>query len=152
MAQRQVAVVLPSIRSAHNTGSFFRTADAAGVSKIYLAGYTAPPPHPHVLKVSLGAEESVPWEYCADPIDLATKLCDEGYQSVGVELTDYSVDFRKANYSDKVALWFGNEIHGLSPELQQLMDMMVKIPMHGLKESLNVSVAGGVMIYHVTHY
>lgn len=144
-------MVLPDIRSTHNTGSFFRTADGAGIEKIYLTGYTATPPHPHLVKVSLGAEQSVSWEQVSDPVMLARQLQADGFQCVGVEQTSASVDYRSAPYADAVALWFGNEVEGLSPELQQQMDLLVALPMHGAKESLNVSVVGGIMLYHLTH-
>lgn len=146
---KDVVIVLPSIRSAHNTGAFFRTADAAGVSKIILTGYTAPPPHPKLIKVSLGAEESVPWEKIEDT-DKALALLDaEGYQIVAVEFTESSEDFRMIEYADKVALVFGNEIHGVSEKILHKVDAIAHIPMRGTKESLNVSVTGGIMMYHV---
>lgn len=149
MRQRELVVVLPDIRSTFNTGSFFRTADAAGVKKIVLTGITAQPPHPHLLKVSLGAEKTVAWEYVEDSVRAIQLLRNQGYQIVVVEKTEHSVDFQPAVYTDKVALVFGNEVGGVMPELIQLADLIVSIPMAGHKESLNVSVAGGIIIFHL---
>ena len=146
---RDIVVVLPSIRSTHNTGSFFRTGDAVGVTKIVMCGITATPPHPHLLKVSLGAEESVPWEYIEDPLVAIQQLRKNGYTIIGVEQTDTSTDYRTAEYPDKVAVLFGHEVDGLALELQQECDLLVELPMNGMKESLNVSVAGGVILYHL---
>ncbi|MEK7540408.1 MAG: RNA methyltransferase [Patescibacteria group bacterium] len=148
---RQVVVVLPDIRSTYNVGSFFRTADAAGVKKIVLSGITAQPPHPHLIKVSLGAEKSVPWEHVADTSTALRQLRDQGYQIVIVEGADNSQDFRQASYADKVALVFGSETAGVSSEFIQQADAVVSIPMLGHKESLNVSVAGGIIMYQVLH-
>lgn len=144
---REVVVVLPDIRSTHNTGSFFRTADGAGVSRIILSGITAPPPHPHLLKVSLGAEEFIPWEYTENVQTVIEQLRKEGYQLIGVEQTAQSQHYTEAQYEEKVAVFFGNEVEGLSPEIVAAMDLLVDIPMRGKKESLNVSVAGGIILY-----
>src|SRR3989339_794175 len=143
--QREVVVVLPDIRSTFNTGSFFRTADGAGVSKIFLTGITAPPPHPHLLKVSLGAEHSVSWEYVPDVFVVIDKLKSHGYQLVAVEQTPQSIDYCTATYAQKVAVFFGNEVEGLPQEILKYADMIVEIPMRGKKESLNVSVSGGII-------
>lgn len=147
--KREVVVVLPDIRSTHNTGSFFRTADAAGVSKLYLTGITAPPPHPHLLKVSLGAEESVAWEYVEDVHQVIDRLRGEGFQIVAVEQTIGAVDYKAAPYTDRVAVLFGNEVEGLQPAVIHNADVVVQLPMRGAKESLNVSVCGGIVLYHL---
>lgn len=146
---RQVVLILPDIRSTFNVGSFFRTADAAGVSKIILTGITATPPHPHLIKVSLGAEKVVSWEHIPDTTQAIQQLKTQGFQIVVVELTSDSQDFRQVKYADKVALVFGNENTGVSPAIQSLGDLTISIPMRGHKESLNVSVAGGIIIYHL---
>lgn len=148
---RTVVVFLPDIRSTFNVGSFFRTADAAGVKKIVLSGITATPPHPHLIKVSLGAEKTVPWEYIQDTQVALQQLRDQGYQIVVVEEADNSQDFRQAEYADKVALVFGAETTGVPSELIKQADLVVSIPMLGHKESLNVSIAGGIIIYQVLH-
>lgn len=146
---REIVIVLPDIRSTHNVGSFFRTADAAGVNRIILTGITATPPHPHLLKVSLGAENTVPWEYQLDTAQALQQLKAQGYQIVSVELTQASQDFRTAAYGDRVALVFGNENAGVPADVLGLSDLVISIPMRGHKESLNVSVAGGIIIYHL---
>lgn len=148
---REVVVVLPDIRSTHNTGSFFRTSDAFGISKIFLTGITATPPHPHLIKVSLGAEESVPWEYVSEVDHVCKELRAQGFQLVGVEQTRESVELWQMRWSEKVALFFGNEVKGMSGEILKQMDACVQIPMHGAKESLNVSVAGGIVLYEAAH-
>jgi tRNA G18 (ribose-2'-O)-methylase SpoU len=149
--KRDIIVVLPDIRSTHNTGSFFRTGDAVGVSKIILTGITAPPPHPHLVKVSLGAEDTVPWEYIEHTAEALRALQAQGYSIVVVEQTEASTDFRAATYPAKVAIVFGNEVGGVPKEICDAADMVVELPMHGEKESLNVSVAGGIILYHVAH-
>lgn len=144
---REVVVVLPAIRSTYNTGSFFRTADALGITKIFLCTFTATPPHPHLLKVSLGAEESVPWEYVEHPHDVVTRLRAEGFQLIGVEQTAQSIPLDAMQWGEKVALFFGHEVDGLSTDVVSVMDACVEIPMKGEKESLNVSVTGGIVMY-----
>lgn len=149
MSKKEIVLVLPDIRSTHNTGSLFRTADGAGVSKIYLCGITAPPPHPHLMKVSLGAEETVPWEYSENVYVVLQFLQENGFQVVAAEQTRNSVDYRGAQFGEKVALVLGNEVDGLSKELLNHVDLIIDLPMHGSKESLNVSVAGGIILYYL---
>lgn len=146
---REIVVVLPDIRSTHNTGSFFRTGDAAGISKIIMCGITATPPHPHLMKVSLGSEDAVPWEYIEDVEIAISQLQRDGFQCIGVEQTKKSVDYRAAEYGEKIALFFGNEVDGLPQLVIDQMDVIIELPMKGMKESLNVSVAGGILLYHV---
>ncbi len=146
---RKVVVVLPHIRSTHNTGAFFRTADGAGVERIVLCGTTATPPHPHLIKVSLGAENTVPWTHINDPAEVISDLRSQGYQIVVVEQAPGSISYNDAAYAEKVALVFGHEVDGTNEELLHSADIIVDIPMRGQKESLNVSVAGGVMLYHL---
>ena len=149
--ERDIVIVLPDIRSTHNTGSFFRTSDAVGVRKIILTGITAQPPHPHLLKVSLGAEQSVAWEYVEHVAEAIQNLKELGYTIVAVEQTAHSQDFRAIAYPQKVALIFGNEVGGVPAEVCNAADMVVQLPMRGEKESLNVSVAGGIVMYHVAY-
>lgn len=146
---RQVVVVLPDIRSLYNVGSFFRTGDAVGVSKIILCGTTGTPQHPKLKKVSLGAELTVPWEYSAETLTGLKTLQAAGYQIVVVEKTAASQDFRQVQYADKVALVFGAEVSGVSAEVLSTADVVVHLPMVGTKRSLNVSVVGGVMLYYL---
>ncbi len=147
---KQVIVLLPNIHSTHNVGSFFRTADGAGASKIILSGFTARPDHNEKIgKVALGAEKVVPWEYIESPLDAIEKYRAAGFQIVAVEQTEDSLDYQEAVYAENVLLIFGNERTGVPKEESDAADLSVHIPMRGAKESLNVSIAGGVMLYHV---
>ena len=144
-----VALLLEKIRSIHNVGSFFRTADGAGVEKIYLTGYTAVPPRPEISKVALGAEEVVPWEQTIDAAEAARKIKQEGYTLVAVEHTDESRDLYDGPLPFPCCLVFGHEVEGVSDELIALCDTAIEVPMHGEKESLNVSVCAGVVLFEV---
>lgn len=152
---KEVAVVLPNIRSAHNVGSIFRTADGAGVTRMYLAGYTPRPidrfgrADKTLSKTALGAEKTVPWEYHREPVKLLRSLRVQGWRIVGVEQDARSRDYRAFKANGKIAVVFGNEVRGLSPALRALCDELIEIPMHGSKESLNVSVAAGVVLFAV---
>jgi 23S rRNA (guanosine2251-2'-O)-methyltransferase len=128
-------------------GSMFRTADAAGVEKIYLTGYTPTPDHDKVKKTALGAELSVPWEQVRQPARLFKKLKKEGHQIVALEQTKQSLDYRKFKPKFPVALVVGNEVKGVSPAILKYCDEAVDIPMRGGKESLNVAVACGIALY-----
>ena len=150
-----VALVLHNIRSSHNAGSIFRTADATGVSRIVLVGYTPGPLdqygtlRPDFGKVSLGAEQTVPHERAETFEAAVAKLKTDEYTVVGVELDKNAIPlFQYKPPSDaKIALVLGNEVNGLSKEELMLCDAVVEIPMKGMKESLNVSVAAGVALY-----
>lgn len=146
---RQIIIVLPDIRSLHNVGSFFRTGDAVGVQKIILTGTTGTPDNPKLKKVSLGAELTVPWEYYADTLGALKQLQHDGYQLVALEKTATSIDYQSVEYSDRVALIVGAEVSGVPDQILRLADQVVHLPMVGTKRSLNVSVAGGAMLYHL---
>lgn len=143
-------LILPDIRSAHNVGAMFRTADGAGVNKIYLTGYTAKPPHPQLDKVSLGAEKSVPWEYHSQAWRLLKQLRKIGYNIVALEQTADSINIFKWQPKFPLAIVMGNEVTGVPKSLLKYCDTAVEIPMLGKKKSLNVSVAAGVILYHVS--
>lgn len=142
-------LILPNIRSGHNVGAMFRTADGAGVDKIYLTGYSPCPPHPAVDKVSLGAEKTVPWEYNQQPGRLVKRLKEEGYKIIGLEQTKNSVTIYEWMPSTPLALIVGNEKIGISPALLKLCDTVVHLPMRGMKKSLNVSIAAGAAVYYI---
>ena len=151
----QKIVILDNIRSAHNVGSIFRTADGAGVSKIYLVGYTPTPRDrfgrvsPEISKTSLGAIETVGWEHIdneAVPV-LLTRLRSEGFQIVAIEQTPRSIFLQDFVLPEKVVYVFGNEIDGVSTAFLEAVDTVVEIPMHGSKESLNVSVTAGIVLF-----
>lgn len=144
-----IVLVLDNIRSMHNVGSAFRTCDAFNVERLYLCGITATPPQKEIAKTALGATESVDWEYKESVSELAKELKSEGYALILVEQTDNSVmlqDFNFAQY-EKVALFVGNEVFGVSEELLPLCDAAVEIPQFGTKHSLNVAVATGITLW-----
>ncbi len=155
-------MIAHNIRSTHNVGSIFRTAEGFGVKRIILSGYTPYPKLPadsrlphiadkltdQIHKTALGAETMVPFEYQESP-DLA-KLKEAGYQIVGLEQDECSVMLQDYKTPDKVALLLGEEVHGLTPELLTLCDDLIEIPMNGQKESFNVSVATGIALYELT--
>lgn len=151
--EHETAVLLHNIRSAHNVGSIFRTADAAGVSKIYLTGYTPVPvdrfdrPQKDIAKTALGAEKSVAWEYAKSPGTLIARLKKEKWTVVGAEQDERAVDYRSFRISRPTLFILGNEVRGISPALRKQCDTLVEIPMHGKKESLNVSVAAGIVLF-----
>lgn len=144
-------IVLENIRSLHNVGSIFRTADGAGFEKIFLTGYTGTPPDRRIEKVSLGAEEFIKWEKDENPIDCIEKLKKDGFSVFALEQTSDSKNILEMDFSkyEKVVLIFGNEVDGVSTELLALSDQALEIPMYGQKGSLNVSIAAGVAMYQV---
>lgn len=154
---KDMVVILDNIRSAHNVGSIFRTSDGAGVSRIILCGYTPAPTdrfgrvQGEILKTSLGASEMIKWEAVATEVEITAmiqELKDSGFIVVAVEQTPHAVSLFDFVVPNNVAYIFGNEIDGVSSMLLQLCDAIVEIPMAGQKESLNVSVAAGIVMYH----
>lgn len=154
-----MVVVLHNIRSMHNVGSIFRTADAAGCEKIYLCGITPGPldrfrrANKKLLKVSLSAERYVKWEHCSSTIKLLDKLKTQGYNILAVEQSRKSTslyEFRSIKKrSTNYALVLGSEIRGLPPTILKRADKIVEIPMRGQKESLNVAVAFGIVVFYL---
>jgi tRNA G18 (ribose-2'-O)-methylase SpoU len=155
MESRDIRVLLHDIRSAHNVGSIFRTADAIGVTRIYCSGYTPTPldrfrrPVGEIAKTALGAEKDIPWEYVEDVTNLLLHTKEEGFQIIAIEQDKRSADYRIVAPRGKVLVLVGNEVDGLSADLRMLSDILVEIPMHGKKESLNVSVAFGVAMFRL---
>lgn len=151
--QKQIAVLLHNIRSAHNVGSIFRTSDAAGVSRVYLSGYTPRPvdtfgrPQKDIAKTALGAEQHIPWEYAKSPVTFLSRLKKEGWAVVGIEQDARAHDYRTFHIARPTVFLFGNEVRGLSQSLRRECDMLLEIPMYGKKESLNVSVAAGIALF-----
>jgi tRNA G18 (ribose-2'-O)-methylase SpoU len=145
--KRKIVLLLQNIRSLHNVGSLFRSADVFGIEKIYLCGYTGTPPRKEISKVALGAEEWIPWEHAARTHTVVERLRGDGYQIVALETGIPSVSLSDTSFSDKVAMIVGNEVTGITAPIVRRADLVVQIPMHGKKESLNVSVAGGVALY-----
>jgi len=150
-----IRLLLDNIRSTHNVGSIFRTAETLGISKIY-CGETTPAPvdrfgrkRKDIAKVSLGAEDSVAWEHVEDCGELVRVLKKEGFEVVAVEQDNKSVDYKKVKAKNKYLIILGNEVGGVSKELLKLADVIAEIPLKGKKESLNVSVAAGVVLFRL---
>ncbi len=149
MKNAQLVLIAHNIRSLWNVGSFFRTADAFKVEKIYLTGYTATPPRREIAKTALGADEWIAWEYQKDPAELLKSLKNDGWRIVSLEQSEKSITLTDYEVPEKVCLIVGHEVLGVSEELLKLSDDVVHIPMHGQKESLNVSVALGIALDHL---
>jgi tRNA G18 (ribose-2'-O)-methylase SpoU len=139
--------LLDNIRSAWNVGSMFRTADAVGLAGLYLGGLTATPPRPDMEKTALGATQTVPWDYWPDPAACARSLRAGGVPLVVLEQAPGAVDWTTAELPFPHCFVVGHEVHGVSPGLLALADMVVEIPMFGSKHSLNVAVSFGVLAY-----
>ncbi|MBI2676607.1 MAG: RNA methyltransferase [Candidatus Yanofskybacteria bacterium] len=166
----KIFLVLHNIRSAYNVGSIFRTADGAGVDKIFLCGYTPIPTTMGIIakgammpivrkiaKTALGAEKTVSWEHWSQTWRLLEKLKKDGVEIIALEQADNAVDYRKfkpkflpVGRQVRLALIVGNEVNGLSKKILEYCDKIIEIPMRGKKESLNVSVAVGVALYEIT--
>ena len=144
-----ISILVEDVRSVYNVGSIFRTADSFGASKIYLSGITAVPPREDLHKTALGAEDSVDWEYNESSIVLAKKIKSEGIQLVLIEQTKESKNIFKENIVFPVCFIVGNEVNGVSEKLAKLIDIHLEIPMSGIKQSLNVSVATGIVGYEL---
>jgi len=148
-----VSLILYNLRSAHNVGAIFRTADAIGVSKIYLIGYTPAPTdqfgrvNKEIAKTALGAEKTIEWEQAEDILELIKKLKETSCQIVALEQTANSVDYKKVKLEKEVAIILGQEVEGIGLEILKECDMVAEIPMRGGKESLNVSVSAGVALF-----
>lgn len=153
----KAVLILLDIRSNHNVGSLFRTADACGISKIYLVGITPAPLDKfgrvvkEIAKTALGAELSVPYEKIKSFKVLVNKLKKEGFKIIAIEQSENSVDYKKVKIKkgEKVAFVLGREVEGMSKAELSLCDIVAEIPMKGEKESLNVSVAGGVTLFRM---
>ncbi|WP_130735285.1 RNA methyltransferase [Flavobacterium sp. J27] len=148
-AKTPLIIVLDDIRSLHNIGSVFRTADAFLVEKIYLCGITAVPPNKEIHKTALGATETVVWEYAKDVLDVLAKLKEDKVVIYSIEQTENSImlnDF-KVDTTTKYALVFGNEVKGVAQEAINLSDGVIEIPQLGTKHSLNISVSAGIVVW-----
>ena len=144
-----VIALLDNVRSLYNVGAFFRTADAAGLRSLFLCGITGRPPHRSISKTALGAETSVRWEFAREACSAVERLREERYEIAAVETSVKSVDLFDWEPAFPVCLIFGNEIDGIRPEVSALADIYVRIPMLGVKHSLNVATAGGVVLFEL---
>lgn len=145
-----VVIVLDNVRSMHNVGSVFRTADAFCCEALYLCGITAAPPHREIEKTALGATASVRWKYFKSTVHAVSELRAEGYALVAVEQAEGGVPLDKFNVEGtKIALIFGHEMTGVSDEAMDMVDAAVEVPQQGTKHSLNISVCAGIVIWEV---
>jgi len=146
-----VVLLLENIRSMHNVGSIFRTADAFLAEAIYLCGYTPCPPHRDIHKTALGATDTVAWKYVEKSSEALIFLKSAGYKIVAVEQVSESVPLQqfRLNSAEKIVLIFGNEVQGVSEEVLKYCDGCIEIPQFGMKHSLNVSVAGGMVLWEL---
>jgi 23S rRNA (guanosine2251-2'-O)-methyltransferase len=148
-------LILPDIRSAINVGAIFRTADAVGINKIFLVGCTPRPTDQYgriqkdIAKSALGAETWIPWEYKEKLLPLVNKLKKDGFEVVALEQDKNSIDYRKYKKPKKLAFILGPEVTGIDKKILKICDKIVEIPMHGKKESLNVSVACGIALFRI---
>lgn len=149
--------VLDNLRSVHNVGSIFRTANAVGIDKLYLCG-TTPTPLDHkglrrkdFAKVALGAEDTIVWEYSDSTVTCIQKLKEDGYYILALEQDENSVDYKVVDIHGKndIALIVGHEVDGITRDVLQLADVIIEIPMLGTKESLNVTIAFGIALYRI---
>ena len=149
----QIHILLHDIRSTHNVGAIFRTADAIGASKIYLSGYTPAPidrfgrARTDISKASLGAEKTVAWESVEDVQKFLKDMKHGGFHICAVEQSKNSIDYKKIPKKEKILIIMGNEVGGVEEEVLKICDTIAEIPMLGEKESLNVSVAAGIVLY-----
>jgi tRNA G18 (ribose-2'-O)-methylase SpoU len=171
--KRDIRLLLDDIRSVHNVGSIFRTAETLGISRIYCVGTTPTPidrfgrKRKDFAKVALGAEDTVAWDHVEEEITLTGNACDstalikrlkkEGFKIIALEQAEDSIDYKEVEFrahsngsnSKKILIILGNEVDGVSPKLLKLADVIAEIPLKGEKESLNVSVAAGVFLYRL---
>ena len=144
-----IVVVLENIRSAYNVGSVFRTADAFLLEAVYLCGYTAFPPHKEIKKTALGADETVRWKHFKKTAEALEELREEGYKIYSVEQAEESRALQDFEMQGKAAVVFGNEVTGVEQSTLAATDGCIEIPQLGMKHSLNVSVAAGVVLWEM---
>lgn len=144
-----LVVVLDNVRSMHNIGSVFRTADGFAIEKLYLCGITARPPHREIEKTALGATQSVAWIHFETTLDAVASLKADGYQIIGIEQAAGSIMLNtfKPSANEKYALIFGNEVNGVSDEVMSKIDACVEIPQFGTKHSFNIVISAGIVLW-----
>ena len=151
--KNSIIVVLDNIRSMHNVGSVFRTADAFLLEGICLCGYTAQPPHRDIHKTALGATETVDWMHFPIATEAVTQLKQRGYKVFAIEQAEGSISLEKfyAEQDEKLAVVFGNEVEGVNSDVLKICDGCIEIPQLGMKHSLNISVAAGIVLWHMVY-
>lgn len=149
LPRKPIVALIENIRSMHNVGSIFRSSDGARIEQLLLAGFTPVPPRPEITKTALGSTDSVPWQYVENSVKKINELKQKGYTIYTVEQTTESMIYTKVNYKFPLCLIMGNEVDGVSDEIIALANQSVEIPMLGMKHSLNVSVAYGIIVYDI---
>ena len=145
-----VVVILDNIRSMHNVGSVFRTADAFLIQELILCGYTPRPPHRDIHKTALGATETVMWRYNAETLNAVRELQERGFQVLAVEQAEGSIPLNAFSITQKpIAVVFGNEVSGIEDDVLQACDGGIEIPQYGMKHSLNIAVAAGIVLWEL---
>ena len=144
-----VIAVLENVRSAYNVGSVFRTADAFLIEAIYITGYTAKPPHKEIKKTALGAEETVEWTHFPSAKEAVETLKQDGYKVFAIEQVENSISLEKFDAAGKIAVIFGNEVSGVEQSTIALCDGTIEIPQLGMKHSLNIATAAGVVLWEI---
>jgi 23S rRNA (guanosine2251-2'-O)-methyltransferase len=144
-----VVVVLDNVRSMHNIGSIFRTADGFAVEQLFLCGITAQPPHREIEKTALGATQSITWKYFTDTLQAVEHLRSEGYQILAIEQAENSIMLNEFTpiRREKYALVFGNEVNGVSDKVMQNIDACIEIPQFGTKHSFNIVISAGIVLW-----
>lgn len=146
-----VVALLENVRSLYNVGSIFRTSDAVALQKLVLSGFTPSPPRKEIDKTALGSTQTVPWEHRQNPLEAVGSYRSQGYRICAVELTDSGRPYDSILKTDfPLLLALGSEVTGLSSELVAACDMAVEIPMFGMKHSLNIAVAFGIVVYQLS--
>ena len=144
-----IIAVLENVRSAYNVGSVFRTADAFLIEAIYITGYTARPPHKEIKKTALGAEETVAWKYFQSAKEAIETLKQEGYKVFAIEQVENSISLEKFDAAGKTAVIFGNEVSGVAQSTIVLCDGTIESTQRGMKHSLNIATAAGVVLWEL---
>lgn len=144
-------LILDDVRSMHNVGSTFRTADSFAAQAIYLCGYTPTPPHRDIHKTALGATETVEWKHFTTTIEAVTAAKNAGYKIIAIEQAHNSIPLQQFNRQDDqpIAFVFGNEVAGVSDEVMKMADACIEIPQFGSKHSLNISVTVGIVLWEM---
>lgn len=149
MQRTPIVALIENVRSMHNVGSIFRSSDGARIEQLILSGFTPAPPRPEISKTALGSTESVPWMYTKNSIKKINELKQNGYTIYTVEQTTESRIYTEVEYKFPLCFIMGNEVDGVSDELVEATDYAIEIPMLGIKHSLNVSVAYGIILYNM---
>lgn len=147
--RQEIYLILDNIRSMHNVGAIFRTADAARIKCLFLCGITATPPREQISKTALNTIDYVPWKYYKSTLRLANFLQSKGVQIICLEQTHNSVDYKTFTYQKPLAIIVGNEITGVSDKVINISDACIEIPMHGIANSLNVATAAGIALFNI---